>query len=77
MPRVNRAIELLEQDQPIYYTGVEEISYAGGVAAAETWADYLIVDMEHCPFNPTGLAEFMGGGWSMAVPPVAAIAPQP
>ena len=61
MPRVNRAIELLEQDQPIYYTGVEEISYAGGVAAAQTWADYLIVDMEHGPFNPTGLADFMRG----------------
>ncbi len=61
MPRVNRAIELLEQDQPIYYTGVEEISYAGGVAAAQTWADYLIVEMEHGPFNPTGLADFMRG----------------
>jgi len=61
MKRVNRAIELLEQGQPIYYTGVEELSYAGGVAAAQTWADYLIVEMEHGPFNPIGLEQFMHG----------------
>ena len=61
MSRVNRAIELLEQGQPIYYTGVEEVSYAGGVAAAQTWADYLIVEMEHGAFNPTALADFMRG----------------
>ena len=28
--RVNRAIELLEQGQPIYYTGAPDVSYEGG-----------------------------------------------
>ncbi len=61
MPRVNRAIELLEQGQPIYYTGVEDRSYAGGVKAAKTWADYLSYEMEHAPFDIPRLAEFMRG----------------
>ena len=31
MSRVNRAIELLEQGQPIYYSGGGELSYDGGL----------------------------------------------
>ena len=34
MARVNRAIELLEQGQPIYYSGAGELSYEGGVKAS-------------------------------------------
>ena len=36
MPRVNRCIELLEQGQPVYYTGVEDLSYESGRALAGT-----------------------------------------
>ncbi|MCL4369126.1 MAG: aldolase/citrate lyase family protein [Actinobacteria bacterium] len=61
MPRTNRAIELLEQGQPIYYTGAEEHSFEGGVKAARTWADYLNYEMEHAPFDIPALAEFMRG----------------
>jgi len=39
MKRVNRAIELLEQGQPIYYTGAGELSYDGGIQSAQTWAE--------------------------------------
>ncbi len=59
--RINKAIELLEQGQPIYYTGVAELSYEGGRAAAQTWADYLNVDMEHGPFDIGALDAFMHG----------------
>jgi 4-hydroxy-2-oxoheptanedioate aldolase len=62
--RVNRAIELLEQGQPIYYTG----SHSGtagtfdqGVKDAQTYADYISYDMEHAPFDVKGLAEYMRG----------------
>ena len=62
--RINRAIELLEQGQPIYYTG----SHSGTVGTfeqgkqdAQTWADYINYDMEHAPFNVSALAEFMRG----------------
>lgn len=61
MPRINRAIELLEQNQPVYYTGVHELTYENGKAQAQTWADYLLVEMEHGIFDPVGLAAFMHG----------------
>jgi 4-hydroxy-2-oxoheptanedioate aldolase len=59
--RVNKALELLEQKQPIYYDGAEERGYEAGRAAARTWADYIAYEMEHGPFDVTKLAEFMHG----------------
>jgi 4-hydroxy-2-oxoheptanedioate aldolase len=61
MARINRAIELLEQDQPVYYTGAEELGYEGGRAMAQTWADFIMYEMEHGPFNIQGLHDFMRG----------------
>ena len=49
--RINRAIELLEQGQPIYYTGAGERSYEGGKKAAGTWADFIMYEFEHEPFD--------------------------
>jgi len=62
--RVNRAIELLEQGQPIYYTGSHEGtngSFDQGKIDAQTYADYISYDMEHAPFDVKGLAEYMKG----------------
>jgi len=62
--RINRAIELLEQGQPLYYTGGHtgaELSYESGKAMAKTWADYINIGMEHGTFNLAGLGEFMRG----------------
>jgi 4-hydroxy-2-oxoheptanedioate aldolase len=62
--RVNRAIELLADGQPIYYTGSHEGtegSFEQGVKDAQTWADYISYDMEHAPFDVKGLAEYMKG----------------
>lgn len=62
--RVNRAIELLEHGQPIYYTGSHEGtegSFEQGVRDAATWADYISYDMEHAPFDVKGLADYMRG----------------
>lgn len=61
MKRINRAIELLEQGQPIYYTGTGEPTYEGGIKAAQTWADYIIFEMEHEMYNIAALDEFMNG----------------
>jgi 4-hydroxy-2-oxoheptanedioate aldolase len=61
MPRVNRCVELLEQDQPIYYTTVRNSDYEGGKAAAHTWADYINYEMEHGPYDVSRLEEFMRG----------------
>lgn len=62
--RINRAIELLEQGQPIYYTGSHSgatLTYEEGKKMAKTWADYINVGMEHGAFDMAGLDAFMRG----------------
>ncbi len=61
---INRALELLAEGQPIYYTG----SHSGTVGTfeqgkkdAQTYADYISYDMEHAPFDVKGLQEYMRG----------------
>jgi 4-hydroxy-2-oxoheptanedioate aldolase len=63
VPRVNRAIELIEQGQPVYYTGPTGggRGYEAGKESAGTWADYINYDMEHGPFDVATLREFMRG----------------
>src|SRR3954453_22693345 len=61
---INRAVELLEQDQAIYYDGPHSghvLTEAQGRIDAGTWADYMNVGMEHDAFDMTGLAEYMRG----------------
>jgi len=62
--RINRCIELLGQDQAIYYDGPHSghvLTSAQGRIDAATWADYMNVGMEHGAFDMTGLAEYMRG----------------
>jgi 4-hydroxy-2-oxoheptanedioate aldolase len=60
--RVNRAIELLEQKQPVYYTGpIGGRGYEAGKQSAKIWSDFINYDMEHGPFDVTELREFMRG----------------
>ena len=61
---VNRAVELLSDGQPIYYTGSHsgtEGSFEQGKKDAQTYADYISYDMEHAPFDVKGLSEYMKG----------------
>lgn len=58
--RVNKAIELLEQGQPVYYTGGHG-GYEEGRKMAATWADYINYEMEHGAYDLTQLREFMRG----------------
>jgi 4-hydroxy-2-oxoheptanedioate aldolase len=63
--RINKAIELWEDGQPIYYNGsglgpgVDP--YAQGVKMARTWYDAINVEMEHGAVDFAGLREFMRG----------------
>ena len=62
--RINRAIELLEADQALYYDGGHTghvLTYEQGLKDARTWADYINVGMEHGAFDMTGLAHYMRG----------------
>lgn len=58
--RVNKAVELLESGQPVYY-GYGRGGYDEGKAAARTWADVLMYDMEGAAMDFTLLREFMRG----------------
>jgi 2-keto-3-deoxy-L-rhamnonate aldolase RhmA len=62
--RINQAIELLEQGQPVYYAGSHSGTagtYEQGVKDAQTYADYISYDMEHAPYDIKGLQEYMRG----------------
>src|SRR5437016_9327283 len=62
--RISRCVELLEQDQAIYYDGPHSghvLTHAQGRIDATTWADYMNVGMEHGCFDMAGLADYMRG----------------
>ncbi len=61
MARINKCIELLAEGQPIYATGTPELSHDAGREMSQTWADMILVEFEHHPFDTVGLARFMEG----------------
>ena len=61
LARINKAIELLEQGQEIFMMGTRELTYEAGRQMAQTWADMILIDFEHYPFDVVGLAKFMRG----------------
>ena len=62
--RINRAIELLKSEQPIYYVGGHTghvLTPEQGTTDAKTWADYINVGMEPGAFDMAGLDAYMRG----------------
>jgi 4-hydroxy-2-oxoheptanedioate aldolase len=63
--RLNKCIELWEDNQPIYYTGWGVATgvdpYQQGIKMAKTWADAINVEMEHGLYDLKDLREFMRG----------------
>lgn len=63
--RINKAIELLAQDQPIYYftegRGGSQGGFKEGLRLANTWADFIIYEMEFGAYDVSELREFMAG----------------
>jgi 4-hydroxy-2-oxoheptanedioate aldolase len=62
--RLNKAIELLAQKQPIYYSGggaATGTPFERGKKAAQTTADYINYNLEHGPFEIEELRQFMLG----------------
>jgi len=59
--RINKCIELLEQGENLYYAGTGPLTYENGEKQAKTWADSLVADFEHSPFDLVGLQAFMQG----------------
>jgi 4-hydroxy-2-oxoheptanedioate aldolase len=58
---INKAVDLLKAGQPVFCTGVSDLSHASGRAAAGTWADMIRINMEHGLFDIRALDEFMQG----------------
>jgi len=58
--RINRAIELLESGQPVYYSATHG-GYEEGKKMAATKADYINYEMEHGTFDMKELRDFMRG----------------
>lgn len=58
--RINKSIELFERGQPIYYAAAYG-GYDQGMRMADTWADYIVYNMEHQPLDFAALREFMRG----------------
>ena len=61
MARINKCIELLQQGQDIFTAGAPELTYESGREMAQTWADMILTDFEHRPFDVVGLMNFMRG----------------
>ncbi|MDA2939149.1 hypothetical protein MYX75_12920 [Acidobacteria bacterium AH-259-A15] len=59
--RINKAIELLEDGQPIYDVSVQGAGYEEGLKLAQTYNDFIQYQMEHGEFNPSRLRQFMLG----------------
>jgi 4-hydroxy-2-oxoheptanedioate aldolase len=59
-PRINRAIQMLEQGQPVYYTSTTG-GYEEGKKLAQTPYDYITYEMEHGAFDVSALRSFMRG----------------
>ena len=59
MARINKCIELLQQGQDIFTAGAPELTYEAGRELSQTWADMILTDFEHRPFDVVGLMNFM------------------
>lgn len=59
--RINKAIELLEQGEPVYYFQITGGGYEEGKAHAQTWADAIGYNVEQAPFDAGELRAFIQG----------------
>jgi 4-hydroxy-2-oxoheptanedioate aldolase len=59
--RLNKMIELLEAGQPVYDVSVSGAGYDEGKKLATSHIDLIQYQMEHGPFDPIRLREFMQG----------------
>lgn len=59
--RLNKAIELLENDQAAFGLLSFDYSLNNARSLARSGLDFIIIDMEHAPFNIERLREFMLG----------------
>ncbi len=59
--RINKAIELIEMGEPVYYFQFPGGGYEEGKSLSQTWADAIGYNVEQAPFNALQFKEFMQG----------------
>ncbi len=59
--RINKAIELIEMGEPVYYFQFPGGGYEDGKSMSQTWADAIGYNVEQAPFNALQFKEFMQG----------------
>ena len=60
-PRLNKAIELLENDQTVFGLLSFDYSLNNARSLANSGLDFIIIDMEHAPFDVERLRQFLLG----------------
>lgn len=60
-PRLNKAIELLENDEPAFGLLSFDYSLNNARSLSRSGLDFIIIDMEHAPFDVERIREFLLG----------------
>ena len=59
--RLNRFIELMEAGKPAFGIFSSNVSLRAGASMAASKLDFVIIDMEHSPYDPTRLEAYLVG----------------
>jgi 4-hydroxy-2-oxoheptanedioate aldolase len=60
-PRINRFVELMEQGRPAFGVFSGNVSPRTAASVAASGLDFVIIDMEHSPYDPTRLEGYLLG----------------
>ena len=60
-PRINKFIELMESGKPAFGVFCSKVSVRNGAAMASSGLDFLIIDLEHAPYDITRLEGYLLG----------------
>lgn len=58
-PRINRFVERMESGQSAFGVFASNISLRAGATMAASGLDFVIIDMEHSPYDPTRLEAYL------------------
>ncbi len=65
-PRINRFVELMEAEKPAFGIFSSNVSTRTGANVARSGLDFVIIDLEHSPYDPTRLEGYLLGMLSKA-----------
>ncbi len=65
-PRINRFVDRMESGKPAFGVFSSNISLRAGAGMSGSGLDFVIIDMEHSPYDPTRLESYLVGMTSKA-----------